>query len=442
MLALRGVAARAPAPLRRADPALDLRRRPAAGTGASATWRGSPNRSESLRAPWPPARAGLSRHHPRVPGPSPNSPLGPEAREQGFLLEDRLPERRPGRAAADGLPRGSAASRLLAARSGSVVVGAASRPARRRHRRLVARRRRRTACPPGPGRHNRLRPAAPARPSRRARRATGPRRRAFLLCRSGGPGMQRFGAACWSGDINTTFAALEAQIRRGPQRRPLGRALLGHGHRRLLRRRARRRASSSPAGSSSAPSARCSGRTAAPGACTCPGPTARRSRRYAGVPRAALPPDALHLHARLAGAQDGLPLMRPLVLNYPDDPRVWDLGSAVSLGRRPAGRTGDARRVRRHWPVYLPARAPGTTSGPHETYRGPRGVDRAGAVGPAAALRARRRHPAAWAASCNTPDGQAPRDLTRARLPGRAGHAFTLYEDDGETSAIAAAASR
>ena len=39
-----------------------------------------------------------------------------------------------------------------------------------------------------------------------------PDQRPFLLCRSGGPGMQRFGAACWSGDIDNSFAALEAQV--------------------------------------------------------------------------------------------------------------------------------------------------------------------------------------------------------------------------------------
>src|SRR5262249_57556837 len=36
--------------------------------------------------------------------------------------------------------------------------------------------------------------------------------RVFLLCRSGAAGMQRFGATCWSGDINNDFRTLEAQI--------------------------------------------------------------------------------------------------------------------------------------------------------------------------------------------------------------------------------------
>ena len=39
-----------------------------------------------------------------------------------------------------------------------------------------------------------------------------PHQRVFMLCRSGAAGMQRLGAACWSGDINNDFATLEAQI--------------------------------------------------------------------------------------------------------------------------------------------------------------------------------------------------------------------------------------
>ncbi|HTG09753.1 MAG TPA: TIM-barrel domain-containing protein, partial [Candidatus Eisenbacteria bacterium] len=39
-----------------------------------------------------------------------------------------------------------------------------------------------------------------------------PDQRVFLLCRSGAAGMQRLGAATWSGDINNDFATLEAQI--------------------------------------------------------------------------------------------------------------------------------------------------------------------------------------------------------------------------------------
>ena len=50
----------------------------------------------------------------------------------------------------------------------------------------------------------------------------------------------------------------------------------------------------------------------------------------------------------------GLPLMRPLVLNYPDDPRVWRLGHEFLWGDdllvAPVTREGATA-----WPVYLPA---------------------------------------------------------------------------------------
>jgi alpha-glucosidase (family GH31 glycosyl hydrolase) len=49
----------------------------------------------------------------------------------------------------------------------------------------------------------------------------------------------------------------------------------------------------------------------------------------------------------------GLPLMRPLVLNYPDDPRCWDLATQYLWGDdllvAPVTRPGA-----RQWPVHLP----------------------------------------------------------------------------------------
>jgi len=36
-----------------------------------------------------------------------------------------------------------------------------------------------------------------------------------MLCRSAWAGSQRFGAAVWSGDILSTFEALQAQVRAG-----------------------------------------------------------------------------------------------------------------------------------------------------------------------------------------------------------------------------------
>jgi alpha-glucosidase (family GH31 glycosyl hydrolase) len=65
----------------------------------------------------------------------------------------------------------------------------------------------------------------------------------------------------------------------------------------------------------------------------------------------------------------GLPTMRPLVLNHPDDPHVWDLGTEYLWGDdllvAPVTRSGAT-----HWPVYLPA---GTWHDfwTHDVHRGP-----------------------------------------------------------------------
>ena len=74
-------------------------------------------------------------------------------------------------------------------------------------------------------------------------------------------------------------------------------------------------------------------------------------RRYAELRYRLLPYTytlAWQAHAR------GLPLMRPLVLNYPDDPRTWTLGHEFLWGDdllvAPVTREGATA-----WPVYLPA---------------------------------------------------------------------------------------
>jgi alpha-D-xyloside xylohydrolase len=57
---------------------------------------------------------------------------------------------------------------------------------------------------------------------------------------------------------------------------------------------------------------------------------------------------AWHAHRQV------LPTMRPLVLNHPDDPCVWNLGTEYLWGDdllvAPVTRAGAT-----HWPVYLPA---------------------------------------------------------------------------------------
>ena len=84
-----------------------------------------------------------------------------------------------------------------------------------------------------------------------------PDRRPFLFCRSGGAGMQRFGAACWSGDINNTLTTLEAQPSLGLN---IGLSGIPYGEptSAAFTRSRRKRPSSSCAGSNSARSTRSS----------------------------------------------------------------------------------------------------------------------------------------------------------------------------------------
>ena len=77
-------------------------------------------------------------------------------------------------------------------------------------------------------------------------------------------------------------------------------------------------------------------------------------------------------------AHGGLPLMRPLVLNYPDDRA--GTRQRVPLGRRPAGRAGDAAgrhalaglSARRHMARFLDR---GASDGPAR-HHGPAPLDR------------------------------------------------------------------
>jgi len=257
-----------------------------------------------------------------------------------------------------------------------------------------------------------------------------PQTRPYLLCRSGGPGMQRFGAMPWSGDINTTFEALETQIRVG-----LNLALSGVPH----------WGTDSGGFYNVAPdqgelfvrwlhfSAFCSVFRAH-------GHTWRRHVPWAhGAEIEAICRQIIELRYRLMpytytlawqARQEGLPTMRPLVLNHPGDPRVWDLGTQYLWGddllAAPVTKAGATA-----WPVYLPA---GTWHDfwTNESWRGPAGVTvaaplerlplfvRGGAILPLA--------PVVQYAGV-----QALRELTLLVYPeGRS--RFTLYEDDGETN--------
>ena len=181
-----------------------------------------------------------------------------------------------------------------------------------------------------------------------------PDQRVFLLCRSGAAGMQQFGATTWSGDINNDFATLEAQIPLGLNTGLSGVPYWGTdigGFFHSVPETGELYARWFQLGAFS-PIFRSHGwvwREHVPWA---HGPEIEAiCRRYAELRYRLLPYTytlAWQAH-RL-----GLPLMRPLVLNYPDDPRVWGLGHQFLWGDdllvAPVTREGATA-----WPVYLPA---------------------------------------------------------------------------------------
>ena len=181
-----------------------------------------------------------------------------------------------------------------------------------------------------------------------------PDQRVFLLCRSGAAGMQRFGATCWSGDINNDFPTLEAQIPLGLNTGLSGIPYWGTdigGFFHPIPETGELYARWFQLGAFS-PIFRSHGwvwREHVPWA---HGPEVEAiCRRYAELRYRLLPYTytlAWQAHTL------GLPLMRPLVLNYPDDPRVWTLGHEFLWGDdllvAPVTREGATA-----WPVYLPA---------------------------------------------------------------------------------------
>jgi alpha-glucosidase len=258
-----------------------------------------------------------------------------------------------------------------------------------------------------------------------------PDRRPFLLCRSGGPGMARFGAIPWSGDINTTFETMATQISTG-----LNLAMSGMPH----------WGTDTGGFYSVAPdqgelfvrwlqfSAFCTLFRAH-------GHVWRRHLPWAyGETIEAICRDIIEWRQRLMpytytlvwqAHRYGLPTMRPLVLNYPDDPNVWDLGSQYLWGDdllvAPVTRRGAT-----HWTVYLPE-GEWYDFWTHERYCGPGGVTveaplervplfaRAGAIIPLG--------PVVQYA------GEQPLDEITLLTYASGSASFTLYEDDGETNA-------
>jgi alpha-glucosidase (family GH31 glycosyl hydrolase) len=189
-------------------------------------------------------------------------------------------------------------------------------------------------------------------------RSSRPERRPWLLCRSGYAGMQRLGAACWSGDIDNTFGVLEAQVPLGLSTAMSGVPYWGTDIGGFFH--------SVPESSelfvrwfqfaAFCPIFRSHGRGDGlrgwrehlPWA---HGPEVERiCRRFSGLRYRLFPYNyslAWEAHTR------GTPLMRPLVLDFPDDPNVADMGTEYLWGSSllvaPVTRGGVTR-----WPVYLP----------------------------------------------------------------------------------------
>ncbi|HEV8531936.1 MAG TPA: TIM-barrel domain-containing protein [Methylomirabilota bacterium] len=258
-----------------------------------------------------------------------------------------------------------------------------------------------------------------------------PDQRVFLLCRSGGAGMQRFGATCWSGDINNDFETLDAQIPLGLNTGLSGVPYWGTdvgGFFHPVTETGELYARWFQLGAFS-PIFRSHGwvwREHVPWAHGAE--VEKICRDYAELRYRLLPYTytlAWQAHTL------GLPFMRPLVLNYPDDPRVWQLGHEFLWGDdllvAPVTREGA-----RTWPVYLPA------GGWYDfwsgaRYEGPGGITldapldrlpllvRAGAIVPLGPVV---QH-----------TGERPLDEITLLVYPEGASSFELYEDDGRSNA-------
>jgi alpha-glucosidase (family GH31 glycosyl hydrolase) len=261
--------------------------------------------------------------------------------------------------------------------------------------------------------------------------AARPDQRVFLLCRSGAAGMQRFGASCWSGDINNDFPTLEAQIPLGLNTGLSGIPYWGTdvgGFFHPVPETPELYARWFQFGAFT-PIFRSHGwvwREHVPWA---HGPEVEAiCRRYAELRYRLLPYTytlAWQAHTL------GLPLMRPLVLNYSRDPRTWTLDHQYLWGDdllvAPVTREGATA-----WPVYLPE-GPWFDFWTGESHTGPGGITvaapldrlpllvRAGAILPLGPL--------------VQYTGERPMDELTLQIYPHGLSRFDLYEDDGRTNA-------
>ncbi len=261
--------------------------------------------------------------------------------------------------------------------------------------------------------------------------AARPEQRPFLLTRSGAAGMQRFGASTWSGDINNDFPTLDAQIPLGLNTGLSGVPYWGTdvgGFFHPVPETGELYARWFQLGAFS-PIFRSHGwvwREHVPWA---HGPEVEAiCRRYAELRYQLLP--YTYTLAWQAHTQ-GLPLMRPLVLNYPDDPRTWTLDHEYLWGDdllvAPVTREGATA-----WPVYLP-RGSWFDFWTGERHAGPRGVTipapldrlpllvRGGAILPLGPVV---QH-----------TGERPLDELMLQIYPEGTSRFELYEDDGRSNA-------
>lgn len=258
-----------------------------------------------------------------------------------------------------------------------------------------------------------------------------PDRRAFLLCRSGGPGMQRFGAAAWSGDVNCSFATLEEQVAVGLNLAMSGVPWWGTdigGFYKVDADNAELFARWFQFGAF-CPVFRAHGHSWREHLPWSHGPAVEAiCRRYLEL-RYRLLPYAYTLAAQ--AHRDGLPMMRPMVLNYPGDARFWQVGTQYLWGDdllvAPVTRAGAT-----HWPVLIPD-SEWQDYWTGETHRGPCAVTVAAPLDRLPLfLRAGAIIPLGPARQCVDAAGEA--EITLLVVPAARG-AGALYDDDGATHA-------
>jgi alpha-glucosidase len=261
--------------------------------------------------------------------------------------------------------------------------------------------------------------------------ATRPDQRVFLLCRSGAAGMQRFGASTWSGDVNNDFPTLEAQVPLGLNTGLSGVPYWGTdvgGFFHAVPETGELYARWFQLGAFT-PIFRSHGwvwREHVPWA---HGPEVESiCRRYAELRYRLLPYTytlAWQAHTL------GLPLMRPLVLNYPDDPRTWTLDHQYLWGDdllvAPVTREGATA-----WPVYVP-RGSWYDFWTGQRHEGPTGVTLAAPLD---------RLPLLVRGGAIVPmgpvvqyTGERPLDELTLQIYPEGTSRFELYEDDGRTNA-------